>query len=165
MIPVKVCPSIDCFLVRALCQSSQSLWAGIQLSFLDVKLMAIDDIDGLHQDPVRIHFIGGSCDTSAHWRHVELLLPCYGSAPPSLLCPCVSLSICLFLSMYPLPEKGGGVRRRKGESDGELNNIIISSSRQNLSCSESNPTMAELHCIKGVSRVADATSWTRDGII
>lgn len=53
----------------------------------------------------------------------------------------------------------------KGESDGEHNNVSIPSSLQNLSCSESNPTTAELHCIKDVSRVADTTRRTRDGII
>lgn len=43
---------------------------------LDVELMAIEDIDGLHQESVRIHFGGGSGDASAHRRRVELLPPC-----------------------------------------------------------------------------------------
>lgn len=66
--------------------------------------------------------------------------------------------------MYLLPEReeaGEG----KGESDGERNNVSMPSSLQNLSRSKSNPTMAELHCIKDVSRVADMSCWTRDGII
>lgn len=74
-----------------------------------------------------------------------------------------SPSVCSYQCIHCQKREEAG--EGKGESDGELNNIVISSSRQNLSCSESNPTMAELHCIKGVSRVADATSWTRDGII
>lgn len=53
----------------------------------------------------------------------------------------------------------------KGESDGERNNISIPSSLRNLSRSESNPATAELHCIKGVSRVADTTRRPHDGII
>lgn len=79
---------------------------------LDVKLMAIEDIDVLHQEPVSIHFSGGSCYASAHRPRLELLPPCYGSAPWSLLCSYCSLPICLFLSLYLLPEKGGGGRKR-----------------------------------------------------
>lgn len=66
--------------------------------------------------------------------------------------------------MYLVPE-GAEAGKRKGEGDGERNNILIPSSLQNLSHSESNPLTAELHCIKDVSRVADTTRWTRDGII
>lgn len=53
----------------------------------------------------------------------------------------------------------------KGESDGEHNNISIPSSLQNFSRSKSNPSTAEHHRIKDVSRVADATCQTRDGVI
>lgn len=80
---------------------------------LDVKLMTIEDIDGLHQEPVRIHLSGGSCDISVHWRRVELLPPCYGSASRSLLCPYVShSSVCSY--QCNLCQKRGKGRRREG---------------------------------------------------
>lgn len=84
--------------------------------------MAIEDIDGLHQESVRIHFGGGSCDASAHRRRrVELLPPCYGSASRSLLCPYISPFICLFLSVYLLQEEeGAGEGKEREEAMGGI---------------------------------------------
>lgn len=55
-------------------------------------------------------------------------------------------------------------KEEAGESDGERH-ISITSTARNLSHSESSPTVAKLLCIKSVSRVADMTRRTRDGII
>lgn len=120
---------------------------------LDVELMAIEDIDGLHQESVRIHFGGGSCDASAHRRRVELLPPCYGSASRSLLCPYISPFICLFLSVYLLQEEEGAGKGKRG-SDGGSNNISIPSSLQRLGHrnSKATPTLARpCWAVSGVS--------------
>lgn len=119
---------------------------------LDVELMAIEDIDGLHQESVRIHF-SGSSDASTHRRRVELLPPCYGSAPRSLLCPYISLPICLFLSVC-LPTEEGEVGEGKRERNGEHNNISISSSLQNLSRSKSNPARTPARPRSTVSKMS-----------
>lgn len=81
--------------------------------FLDVDLMAAEDIDGLYPESVRIHLSRGSFDVSSRRRGVELLPPRHGlqpSHPPSPspvfglpLC----LSICLSFSMCLLSERLG----------------------------------------------------------
>lgn len=121
---------------------------------LDVELMAIEDIDGLHQESVRMHFGGGSCDACAHRRRVELLPPCYGPASRSLLCPYISPFICLFLSVYLLPGEEGAGEGKRG-SDGGRNNISIPSSLQSLSHRNGKPAPTPARLSWTVSEVSD----------
>lgn len=78
-----------------------------------------------------------------------------------------SPSVCFYQCICQHKREGREKERGDGR-DGE-HNISISSSLQNLSRSKKQSRQyageAALYCIKDVSRVADTTRWTCDGII
>lgn len=114
--------------------------------FLDVDLMAVEDIDGLHRESVRIHLSRGSFDVSSRRRGVELLPPRHGLPPrlPSLLCPSVSPSVCPYQC----------VCCQRGWEQRGWKNISIQSSLQNLSSTKSNFTMTPARLSCTVSKVS-----------